>query len=88
MIMSLKFKIAFYNLMAFLAVFDVIYLLTWMLYISDSLFRGLIACGIAVILTPWASPSGYSTGRKVVIRSLVWKWYKKYQLRKSNQEIE
>ncbi len=86
--MSLKFRIAFFNLMAFLAIFDIMYLFTWVLYIQDSFFRALIASGIAVVLTPWARPSGNSSGRKVVIRSFAWKWYKKYQLRKSNQEIE
>ena len=86
--MSLKFKIAFYNLMTFLVIFDVMYLFTWVLYIQDGYIRAMIASGITVLLTPWAKPSGYSSGRKVIIRSLVWKWYKKYQLRKSNQEIE
>ena len=85
--MPLKFKIAFYNLMIFLIIFDIIYLFVWILSIEMNPAKGLIVASIAALIMPWARPTHLPSGRKVTIRSLAYNLYKKYQRRKEKQEF-
>lgn len=88
--MSLKFKIAFYNLMIFLVIFDIIYLFVWIFSIVMNPLKALIVAAVAALIMPWARPAKHSSNRKVVIRSLAYILYKKYQKQKvrTNEEIE
>ncbi len=62
--MNLKFKIVFFNVMVFLIIFDMIYLLVWGFSIEMSPVKALIVAGLAVLFTPWARPSNLSSGQK------------------------
>ena len=86
--MPLKFKIAFYNLMIFLIIFDIIYLLVWIMSIEMNSVKGLIVAAIAALIMPWARPTHLPSGRKVAIRSLAYIVYKSIsEKRKSNNPI-
>ena len=74
--MPLKFKIAFYNLMIFLFIFDVIYLVVWIMSIEMNAVKGLIVAATAALIMPWARPTQLPSGRKVAIRSLAYVFYK------------
>lgn len=76
--MNLKFKIAFFNFMIFLVIFDIIYLFVWILSIHMNPVKAVIVAGIAALITPWARPSRMESGRKVVIRSYAFNLYSKY----------
>jgi hypothetical protein len=76
--MSLKFKVVFFNVMVFLIIFDVIYLLVWILSIHMNPAKAVIVAGIAAILTPWVKLGDRNSERKVIIRSYVYSWYNKY----------
>lgn len=82
--MPLKFKIVFYNLMLFLILFDVIYLLVWVLSIEMNPAKALIVAGITAVLMPWARPTHQQEGRKVAVRSLAFDIYRKYKKQKEN----
>jgi hypothetical protein len=81
--MNLKFKIAFFNFMIFLIIFDVIYLFVWILSIQMNPVKAIIVAGIAALITPWARPSNLKSGRKVVIRSYAYALYNKYRKNKT-----
>lgn len=86
--MPLKFKIAFYNLMIFLIIFDIIYLLVWIMSIEMNYVKGLIVAAVAALIMPWARPTHLPSGRKVAIRSLAYIVYKNIsEKRKSNNPI-
>ena len=74
--MPLRIKIAFYNLMIFLFIFDIIYLFVWIMSIEMNAVKGLIVAATAALIMPWARPTRFSTGRKVAIRSLAYIVYK------------
>jgi len=76
--MSLKFKVIFFNMMVFLIIFDVIYMLVWILSIQMNPVKAFIVAGVAAILTPWVKVSDQDSNRKIVIRSYVFAWYNKY----------
>jgi hypothetical protein len=76
--MSLKFKVVFFNLMVFLIIFDVIYLLVWILSIQMNPVKAVIVAGVAAVLTPWVKLGDRNSGQKVIIRSYVYSWYNKY----------
>jgi len=76
--MNLKFKIAFYNFMIFLIIFDIIYLLVWIFSIHMNPIKAIIVALLAAFLTPWARPTHAQSGRKVAIRSYGYDVYKKY----------
>ena len=80
--MPLKFKIVFYNLMIFLIIFDIIYLLVWILSIEMNPVKGVIVAGIAALLMPWARATNLQRGRRVAIQSLAYNFYKKHQKQK------
>ena len=77
--MPLKFKIAFYNFMIFLIIFDIIYLIVWIFSIEMDPIKAVLVAGLAALLTPWAKATNLQSGRNVVIRSYVFRIYKKYQ---------
>ena len=76
--MPLKFKIIFYNLMLFLIIFDVIYLIVWALSIDMNPIKALLVAGFTALLMPWAKATN-QTGKKVAISSYVFVLYKKYR---------
>jgi hypothetical protein len=76
--MSLKFKVVFFNMMIFLIIFDVIYLLVWILSIHMNPVKALIVAGIAAILTPWVKLGNHDSEQKVIIRSYIYAWYNRY----------
>jgi len=76
--MSLKFKVVFFNMMVFLIIFDVIYLLVWILSIQMNPVKAVIVAGVAAILTPWVKTGDRNSGQKVIIQSYVYSWYNKY----------
>lgn len=80
--MPLKFKIVLYNFMIFLILFDIIYLLVWVLSIEMNPVKGVIVAGIAALLMPWARATNLQRGRRVAIRSLAYDFYKKYHKQK------
>lgn len=82
--MSLKFKIVFYNLMLFLILFDVIYLVVWVLSIEMNPAKAFIVAGITALLMPWAKATHQENGRRVAIRSYFLDLYKKYKKQKEN----
>jgi hypothetical protein len=86
--MNLKFKIVFFNVMVFLIIFDLMYLLVWVFSIQMNPIKAIIVASLAVLFTPWARPSNLSSGRKVVIRSYVWLLYQKYHKQKENRNSE
>ena len=77
--MPLKFKIIFYNLMLFLIIFDVIYLIVWVLSIEMNPIKAILVAGFTALLMPWAKATNLQTGKKVNIRSYVFVLYKKYR---------
>lgn len=80
--MNLKFKIIFFNLIIFLIIFDLIYLLVWIFAIHMNPIHIVIVSGIAALVTPWARASKQLSGRKVIIRSLASDSYNKYLKKK------
>jgi len=76
--MNLKFKIVFYNLMIFLIIFDIIYLLVWIFSIHMNPTKGLIVAGIATALTPWAKATNLQSGRKVFFQIYALTLWNKY----------
>jgi len=86
--MALKFKIVFYNFMIFLFIFDIIYLMVWIMSIEMNPVKGIIVAGVAALVMPWARPTQLPSGRKVAIRSLAYIVYKNVSdKRKSNNTI-
>lgn len=86
--MPLKFKIVFYNFMIFLFIFDIIYLMVWIMSIEMNPVKGIIVAGVAALVMPWARPTQLPSGRKVAIRSLAYIVYKNVSdKRKSNNTI-
>lgn len=77
--MSLKFRIVFYNVMLFLIIFDIIYLIVWIFSIEMNPAKAIIVAGISALLMPWARAASPGSKRKVMIRSLAYHWYRKYQ---------
>lgn len=77
--MSLKFRIVFYNVMLFLIIFDIVYFIVWVFLIEMNPLKAIIVAGIAALLMPWARKASPGSKRKVVIRSLAYQKYKKYQ---------
>ena len=82
--MPLKYKIVFYNLMIFLVLFDIIYLSVWILSIEMNPIKAVIVAGVTILLMPWARPTNHQAGKKVVIRSLAYDFYKNVKNRKKN----
>ena len=76
--MKPKSKMLFYNFMIFMIIFDAIYLMVWIFSIQMNPVKAVIVAGLAIMLTPWARPANLRTGRKVVIKSLVFSLYNKY----------
>ena len=76
--MSLKFKIVFFNLMVFLIIFDIIYLIVWILSIQMNPVKAVIIAGIAALFTPWIKKAESQSDRKVIIMNFVFAWYNKY----------
>jgi hypothetical protein len=79
--MQLKHKLAFYNFMIFLIIFDLIYIVVWAFSIQMNLLKAIVIAGLTVLMTPWAKASKRQSGRKVVIRSFAYNLYKKYHHR-------
>ena len=77
--MPLKYKIAFYNFMIFLVIFDLVYLVVWVFSIQMNPVKMIIVAGLTALMTPWAKATKRSVGRKVAIRSLAFDLYKKYE---------
>ena len=77
--MPLKFKIIFYNLMLFLIIFDVVYLIVWVLSIEMNPIKAILVAGFTALLMPWAKATHLESGRKVAIRSFAFVLYKKYR---------
>jgi len=77
--MSLKFRIVFYNVMIFLVIFDIIYLVVWFFLIEMNLFTAILVAGIAALLMPWARANYVPSKRKVMIRSLAYNLYRNFQ---------
>jgi len=75
--MSLKYKIALYNFMIFLIIFDIIYLMVWIFSIHMNPAKAVIVAGIAALITPWARKNSLNSGKKVMIRSYAYDYYKK-----------
>lgn len=77
--MPQKFKLAFYNFMIFLIIFDIIYLIVWIFSIQMNPVKAVIIAGITALLTPWAKAINRQSGRKIVIRSYAFNIYKRFQ---------
>ena len=77
--MPQKFKLAFYNFMIFLIIFDIIYLFVWIFSIQMNPVKAVIIAGVTALLTPWAKAINRQSGRKVVIRSYAFNIYKMFQ---------
>ena len=84
--MPLKFKIVFYNFMIFLILFDIIYLVVWILSIKMDPVKAVIVAGATILLMPWARATHHQTGRKVAIRSLAYVFYINIKSRKKNNQ--
>lgn len=82
--MPLKFKIVFYNLMLFVVLFDVIYLIVWVLSIEMNPAKAVIVAGVTALLMPWAKAINHESGRKVAIRSYALDLFRKYKKRNEN----
>ena len=83
--MPLKFKIAFYNLMIFLFIFDIIYIVVWAMSIEMNAEKGLIVAVTAALIMPWARPTHLPAGRKVAIRSLAYIVYRSISDRRKSK---
>jgi hypothetical protein len=68
----------FFNLMIFLILFDIIYLLVWILSIHMNPVKAVIAAGIAGVLTPWVKKADPQSDSKVVVRHFAFVWINKY----------
>ncbi len=77
--MSLKFKIVFYNLMFFLILFDVLYLIVWIFSIEMNPIKAVLVAGITAMIMPWAKATKLQEGKKVALRSFAIDIYRKYQ---------
>jgi len=77
--MSLKFKIVFYNVMIFLILFDILYFIVWAFSVEMNPVKMIVVAGITSLLMPWARTASEQSKRKVVIRSLAFDLYRKYQ---------
>lgn len=75
--MSLKFKIAFFNTILFLLIFDMIYLIVWIFSIQMNPVKAILVAGIAALLMPWVRKNDRPSGRKVVIHNFVYSFYRK-----------
>jgi hypothetical protein len=82
--MPLKFKIVFYNLMLFLILFDVIYLIVWVMSIEMNPLKAVFVAGITALLMPWAKAVTRENGRKVAIRSLAYDLIRNYKKKNNN----
>lgn len=82
--MPLKFKIAFYNFMIFLILFDILYLMVWIFSIEMNPIKTVIVAAITSIIMPWARSAVDASPRKVLIRSVAFDLYRKYQNSRSN----
>ena len=80
--MNIRYKLIFYNIVIFLVVFDVIYLIVWVLSIQMTPLKALVAAIFAAFCTPWARRTNGEQGGKVVIRNYAFIVYNKV-LRKS-----
>lgn len=80
--MPLKFKIVFYNVMIFLVLFDFLYLFVWLFSIEMNWIKTFVVAAITAVLMPWARKNTTPTKRKVIIRSLGYELYRKYQTSK------
>jgi hypothetical protein len=76
--MNLKYKILFFNFLIFLAIFDVIYLVVWILSIHMNPVKAVIVAGLAALLTPWVRPANQDSGQKVMVKSFVLSFLNKY----------
>jgi hypothetical protein len=86
--MSLKFKVTFYNVMIFLIIFDIIYILVWAFSIKMSLLKALIVAVVAAFIMPWARHVNMSSGKKVIIWNLAYVLYKKYRPKVNSNKIQ
>jgi len=77
--MSLKFKIVFYNVMIFLILFDILYFIVWAFSVEMNPVKIIVVAGITSLLMQWARTASEQSKRKVVIRSLAFDLYRKYQ---------
>lgn len=77
--MPLKFKIVFYNLMLFLILFDIIYLIVWIFSIEMNPVKALLVAGFTALLMPWAKATNLQAGKIVAIRSYALVLFKKYR---------
>ena len=82
--MPLKFKIVFYNFMIFLILFDILYLMVWIFSIEMNPIKTIIVAAVTSILMPWARSAVSESRRKVIIRSVAFDLYRKYQKSRSN----
>lgn len=80
--MSLRFRIVFYNVMIFLFLFDILYLFVWLLSIEMGWVKTIIVAVVTAVVMPWARKNTTPAKRKVVIRSIGYHLYKKYQTSK------
>lgn len=80
--MPLKFKIVFYNVMIFLILFDFLYLIVWLFSIEMNWIKTIIVAAITAVMMPWARKNETTSKRKVVIRSLGYDLYRRYQTSK------
>jgi len=76
--MNLKYKILFFNFLIFLAIFDVIYLVVWILSIHMNPVKAVIVAGLAALLTPWVRPINQDSRQKVMVKSFVLSFLNKY----------
>lgn len=75
--MSLKFKIVFFNVIMFLIIFDIIYLIVWIFSVQMNPVKAVIVAGIAALLMPWVRATHLESGRKVFLRSFASVLYRK-----------
>lgn len=80
--MPLRFKIVFYNVMIFLVLFDFLYLFVWLFSIEMNWMKTFVVAAITAVLMPWARKNTTPAKRKVIIRSLGYELYRKYQTSK------
>ncbi|HZL09558.1 MAG TPA: hypothetical protein VFC65_06145 [Prolixibacteraceae bacterium] len=76
--MNLKYKIIFFNVMLFLIIFDIIYLMVWIFSIQMNPAKAVIVAGISALLMPWVRATNFQSGRKIFIRSYAVVLYHKF----------
>lgn len=76
--MSLKFKIVFFNVIMFLIIFDIIYLIVWIFSVQMNPVKAVIVAGISALLMPWVRTTHLESGRKVFLRSFASVLYRKF----------